>query len=428
LSAEKVAELHTIGARMDRLRPRVELIGLRGDQAVAADEAERQRIKEQKKREAAERREARQREIAERRQNEIAFLGRGVSSGLADRRCNVEKLRASGLPVLATSKDVAVALDVTLSQLRWLCYDSEASRCKHYIEFSIAKKSGGTRLLSAPMPHLERCQRHIFENILSKLSFHDAAHGFIAGRSTVSNAEPHLGARVLVNVDIKDFFPSVSVHRVRRAFEVLGYSPAAATILALLCTARPTREVRFAGQRLYVAIGERGLPQGACTSPALSNLVGHKLDARLAGLCKRLGFAYTRYADDMSCSSRADDADKMVGYLLARLRHIVSDEGFSLNQKKTRVMRGNVSQRVTGLTVNEKLALPRRHVRRLRAILHRAQYEGLAAQNHENHPNFDAWLLGNIAYLQMVDPQRGQTLRKQYLAAKNSNCSPKEPP
>src|SRR4029079_11661853 len=132
------------------------------------------------------------------------------------------------------------------------------------------------------------------------------AHGFVPGRSTMSNAVPHVRRDVVVNADLKEFFPTISFPRVKGVFQELGYSPAVATILALLCTESPRREVTYAGRVWQVAIGPRALPQGACTSPALSNLPARALDARLTGMAQKLGWTYTRYADDLTFSTSGD--------------------------------------------------------------------------------------------------------------------------
>jgi retron-type reverse transcriptase len=155
------------------------------------------------------------------------------------------------------------------------------------------------------------------------------------------------------------------------------------------------------------------LPQGASTSPALANLTARRLDARLAGITAKLGWTYTRYADDLTFSADGEAADK-IGYLLARVRHIAQDEGFAVNEKKTRVQRPNTAQVVTGLVVNKQVAVPRDMVRRLRAILHRARREGLAAQNRDNHPHFEAWVRGMIAYVTMANAEQGRKLRSAY--------------
>src|SRR5207248_2558796 len=125
-------------------------------------------------------------------------------------------------------------------------------------------------------------------------------HGFHPGRSVVTNARVHSGQAFVANLDLESFFPGIGWRRVRRVFHQRGYSSCAATILALLCTEFPRREVVLNGERLYVAKGPRALPQGACTSPALSNQIARRLDRRLTALAHRLEMNFTRYADDMT--------------------------------------------------------------------------------------------------------------------------------
>jgi RNA-directed DNA polymerase len=410
LTPEELADIHAIGEQMDKIRPDLTLAKQAADQAVARERADRQAAKLKKKAEAAERRRVRAEAVAQRRATDITYLGPGVSSGLFDRRANVEKLDAAGLPLLASPVDVADALGVSVSKLRWLTFHSEASPLVHYVRFSVPKKSGGTRDLAAPHCDLAACQSWILKNILEKVTPHAAAHGFVTGRNTLSNATPHTGRAVVVNCDLRDFFPTVTFVRIRGVFRELGYSPAAATILSLLTTESPRRVVKYAGRTLHVAAGPRALPQGACTSPALSNLVARRLDSRLAGIAATLGWVYTRYADDLTFSSETEGG-KLTGYLLARVRHIVADEGFRVNEDKTRVLRRNTAQMVTGIVVNTRPGVRRRLARRIRAILHRAKTTGLMAQNRENMPHFEAWLSGMIAYVSMVNPDQGRALR-----------------
>jgi RNA-directed DNA polymerase len=410
LTPEELVHIHKIGAEMDRVRPDIAHAAQMADAAVARSQAEREALKQQKKQEAAERKRLHTEAVARRKQTDIVFLGRGVSRGLADRRANVERLQQLGLPVLATPADVASAMGVSIPRLRWLAFHNETATRTHYVRFSVPKKSGGTRELASPHRDLRRCQEWILHNILDKLAVHEAAHGFARGRSTVSNAAGHAGREVIVNTDLKDFFPSITFPRVLGMFHGMGYSPAAATILALLCTECPRRTVEYAGTTYHVATGPRALPQGACTSPTLSNRAARKLDARLAGLAGKLGWTYTRYADDATFSA-SGEAAKSVGYLLARIRHVSQDEGFAVNEKKTRVLRQNAAQLVTGIVVNKRPAAPRKLVRRLRAILHRAKAEGLAAQNRDRYPHFEAWLNGMVAYVSMVNPDQGRPLQ-----------------
>lgn len=409
ITPDELSDIHRVGERMEALRPDLAQVQHAAQRVVRQGREEKQRLREQKKREAAERKQRHAEAVAERRRTDIIYLGRGVSKGLASRTSNVEELGSLGLPVLATPAEVAAALGITVPRLRWLAFHAEATQVTHYVRFTVPKRSGGVRELCAPHADLAAAQEWVRANVLGKVPVHAAAHGFVAGRSTVTNATPHVGAAVVVNADLVDFFPTITFPRVLGIFRQLGYSPAAATVFALLCTEAPRRRVTYAGRPLWVATGRRALPQGACTSPALSNLSARRLDSRLSGIAAKLGFRYTRYADDLTFSAPADEGT--VGYLLARVRHIAQDEGFAVNEAKTRVQRRSARQIVTGVVVNERPGVPRETVRRLRAILHRARTEGLAVQNRENHPHFEAWLRGMVAYVQMINPAQGTPLR-----------------
>ena len=419
LTPEELVEIHEVGAEMERLRPSLVSLEVEvqkaGEEAVKADRERRAARKEQKKKEAAERKHLHAEAIARRRATDILFLGRGVSGRLGQRQADVAKLTSQGLPVLATPAEVATALGLSIPQLRWLAFHTDVATRIHYVHFSVPKKSGGTRVLSAPHKKLAAAQKWILDNILSKVPVEPPAHGFHAGRSIVTNASAHVGRRVVLNMDLEAFFPSITFPRIRSVFFRLGYSPAAATILALLCTECSRRQVIYDGKPYWVATGPRGLPQGACTSPALSNQVARRLDKRLAGLARKLGLIYTRYADDLTISGD-EVLQTHVGYVMARVRHIADAEGFAVNDKKSRVLRRNAAQRVTGLVVNDRPTLSRKEIRRLRAILFRAKSEGLDAQNRAGLPHFRAWLLGKIAYLSMVRPEIGAKLRLQFEA------------
>ncbi|WP_435020306.1 reverse transcriptase family protein [Tundrisphaera sp. TA3] len=417
LTPEQLREIHEVGARMERVREASEAAearaGRSGDEAVAADRAERARIKAAKKAEVAERRRLHAEKVAHRHATDIVYLGRGVSGRLNDRTSDLAALEARGMPALQTPADLAEALGLPVPRLRWLAFHAEAATRVHYVGFAVPKRSGGTRSLLAPHTTLALAQRWILERIVARMPVEAEAHGFAPGRSILSNALPHAGKAVVANLDLEAFFPSIGFPRVRSVFQRAGYSPAVATILALLCTECPRRTVTYDGTTYHVATGPRGLPQGACTSPGLSNQVARRLDHRLAGLSAKLGATYTRYADDLTFSG-GPDLDPRVGYLLARVRHLASAEGFRVNEAKTRVLRRNAAQTVTGLVVNDRPGVPRDEVRRLRAILHRARTEGLAAQNRDGHPDFRAYLLGKIAFVGMARPEAGAKLRAEF--------------
>ena len=319
--------------------------------------------------------------------------------------------------MLASPADVAQALGISISRLRWLAFHSDAAEKIHYVRFTVPKKSGGVRELSAPHRDLAAAQRWIFQNILQRLPTHPAAHGFVRGRSIRSNALPHVGRHILVNADLKDFFPTITFHRVRGALEQLGYSPAAATILALLCTESPRRTVEYAGRTFHVATGPRAFRRAPAPAPRCRTSSPAGSIRVLAGIAVKLGWQYTRYADDLSFSADAEaEPERTTGYLLARIRHIAEDEGFSINEKKTRVLKQSSAMAVTGVIVNRRPGVRRREVRRLRAILHNARKHGLASQNRAHDPQFEARIRGQIAFVQMINPDQCRPL----LAALNA--------
>jgi RNA-directed DNA polymerase len=424
LTQAQLVEIHRVGDMWLRYRDAhtlAETIAAKtADEAIERLRREREERRAEKRLLAEERRRERVDAVARRKAEDIVHLGRGVSSRLHLRESDVEALERRGLPILHTPADVAHALGVPVPTLRWLCYHSEAAERPHYAYFEIPKRSGGTRLLAAPQPMLAAAQRWVLAEVLTPLPVEEPAHGFVRGRSTVSNAEPHCARDLVVNQDLSDFFPTITFRRVRGLFESLGYSGAVATVLALLTTEPPRAPVDYDGVRSWVEVGERALPQGAPTSPAISNQVARKLDRRLSGMCAVMGWSYTRYADDLTFSAPAGKRDE-VALLLARVRRIVEGEGFAINPKKGRVQRSAGRQLVTGVVVNDRPHVPREEVRRLRAILHGARATGLEAQNREGRPRFEAWLRGKLAYLAMVDRERGARMLAELDAIVNTH-------
>lgn len=366
-----------------------------------------ERRKETKLRHARERHE-RALAWAERRNIDVLYLGDGVSGGLSG-GAEARATRGEGLPALANAKALASAIGVTLAELRFLAYERALSRVSHYQRFLIAKKSGGHRQISAPMPRLKRAQYWVLDNILAKVPVHAAAHGFVPDRSILSNAAPHVGRDVVVNLDLKDFFPTLGWRRVRGKFRGLGYSEAVATLLALICTEPDVDEVELDGQRLFLRKGERRLPQGAPTSPALTNLICLRLDKRLAGLAAKLGFTYTRYADDMTFSASGEAAER-TGTLLKAVGEIVAAEGFAVHPDKTRIMRKHRRQEVTGLVVNARVNVPRDVLRRFRALLHRIDKTGPEGQSWGKGGDVLVAALGFAHFVKMVDAEAGAAL------------------
>lgn len=261
-------------------------------------------------------------------------------------------------------------------------------RQSHYAFTWIPKRTGGARLLESPKPRLRDAQRAVLDAILSKVPPHEAAHGFVRGRSVVSFAAPHVGRALVVRIDLEDFFGQVHAGRAQGIFRHIGASDTVARALAGLCTARtPSRVLRRRptspdepmerAERARMRLRGPHLPQGAPTSPALANLAAFRLDLRLAGLAARLGARYTRYADDLAFSF--DDARRPRDRFVAMVSHIAREEGFDVAAHKTRWMRAHQRQVLGGLVVNASLRVPRAEVDRMRAVLHRAAIDGLDA-------------------------------------------------
>ncbi len=352
--------------------------------------------------------------LAEENRRTPRFLGHGVSAHLNFEGGDTTRLAARGLPVAETLEQLAELMKLDPSELLWLSYERAAATVDHYIRFEIPKRSGGRRLISSPKPKMRHAQSWISENILNSLAPSKYAMAFRPATSIVDNATPHLNAPIVVKLDLKDFFPSTTFPRVRGYFEYLGFNPGVATVLALICTDAPRVKVTLDGKVNFVAMGERGLPQGACTSPALANLIASPLDARLAGLCDALEprWKYTRYADDLTFSSSEESAD--VGRLLKAVNVIVVDEGFEVNSKKTAVMRAPGRQVVTGLLVGDTIRLSRQDLRKLRAFLHRCDKEGLSAVSGAIGKDALSVARGHLAYLKMVMPDHAASLKERY--------------
>lgn len=372
---------------------------------------ESQARRAEKKKERAAQAKARGEAWAGKRAGAFVHAGLGVSGGLDPRvPSDFAELGRRGLPIWHDAKDVAAALGISIARLRWLTYHRHGATLVHYHRYGIPKKTGGIRAISAPKPALDAAQRAILEKVLAKLAPSEVAHGFVAERSVVSNASPHVGRAVVVNLDLRDFFPSISFRRVKGLFQKLGYNEHVSVVLALLVTEPPRVPALLDGKSMHVALGERVLPQGACTSPAITNAICRRLDARLGGIARALGYRYTRYADDLTFSG--DDPQKLAP-LLGVVRKAIVSEGFVEHGDKTRVMRKGARQEVTGVVVNRKLSLPREERRALRALLENCARHGLASQNREEREDFPAYLRGKVAWACMVDP----TLRAKLLPA-----------
>ncbi|MFT5509214.1 MAG: RNA-directed DNA polymerase [Hyphomicrobiaceae bacterium] len=330
------------------------------------------------------------------------------------------------IPRLATAGDLANWLDVDLNHLDWFAdrYRTAANTgipvLQHYRYSFVTKSHGPPRVIEAPKPKLMTLQKRILRQILNKIPTHDAAHGFVRGRSAHTSAQVHGGEQVVIACDLKDFFLTTPIDRVHATFRSLGYPWQVARLLVGLCTASMPRSVfrrlphdqrhDRPTQQMFAA---PHLPAGAPTSPALANLAAFGLDTRLDGLARTFGANYTRYADDLTFSGDTTLARRVTRFL-GIVAEITADEGYAINQRKTRVMPQTTRQQVTGIVVNSHNNVSRTEYDRLKAVLHNCARNGPVAENRDNHSDFRAHLNGRVTWAENINPQRARKLRTLY--------------
>lgn len=307
---------------------------------------------------------------------------------------------------LETPQGVAEMLEIPYDLLIHMLYRAPANYS--YRHFEIPKRGGGKRQISAPAWQMRILQRKLHQVLEAVYVPKACTHGFQAGRSILSNARPHRGKRYVLNVDLKDFFPTIYFRRVRGMFMKKPYErpPAVATVLAQLCC------------------DNGALPQGAPTSPIVSNMVCARLDGELQALAKRHRCTYTRYADDITYSTTLPIFPRELAIVVGQsetltvgteLEGIIQSNGFEINIKKQRLQPMNRRQEVTGLIVNRFPNVPRRFIRQIRAMLHIwEKYELAEAQARYKYaleeaygpkefiPSFESVVLGKLEFVRMV--------------------------
>ena len=328
------------------------------------------------------------------------------------------------LPVFHTPQELADWLGIRVGKLAWLVHRGTSDRRpqdeqrSHYVYRWDKKRSASLeasspnsrpvqtqwRLIEAPKQTLKGAQRKILAELLEKIPAHQAAHGFVRGRSIVSNARPHVGQAVVIKLDLQNFYANVTYSRVVAIFRSMGYCREAAIWLARLTTsAAPwSLAVPEGDEGLKSLYVRRHLPQGAPTSPAIANLSAFGLDVRLSGLLKKFGGNYTRYADDLTLSG-SDDFRYALRCVIPLTEQIVRSERFRLNHRKRKVIRRGHRQVVTGVVVNAKPNIPRDGFDRLKAILHNCVKLGPSSQNRDGLSDFTAHLRGRIAFVKQLN-------------------------
>ena len=318
---------------------------------------------------------------------------------------NPNELR-SKFYTLEKPQDIADLLEVDLQRLHYHIY--KTSRTSRYSVFNIPKRAGGFRTIAAPATALKIIQQKLNQVLLQVYSPKPCVHSFLLDRSIVSNAKVHLAKRNVFNIDLEDFFPTINFGRVRGLFMGKPYNlcPTASTILAQICC--------FNNQ----------LPQGAPTSPIITNMICARMDSQLMTLAKANKCDYTRYADDITFSTNLRDFPTALVTLNslgqvevgAELEQVITQNGFRINTNKIRLRGKNLRQQVTGIIVNRFPNVRRKLVRQIRAMLHawrkfgleaaqeefRKQYDKKHRSKWKKDPSFKRVVKGKIEYLGMV--------------------------
>ena len=285
---------------------------------------------------------------------------------------------------------------------------------RHYRYYWKLKRHGKCRLIEAPKYRLRALQRKLSSEILNQIPVHEAAHGFRKARSAASHAAPHVGKAVVLKMDLEDFFPSIAPARLVRILMHVGYAEDVAEILTSLSCNHVPSDVfgsfphpdnwsqKRRARQLYC---RPHFPQGSPTSPTIANVCTFRLDSRLAGLARSANAVYTRYADDLLFSGD-EEFSRSIDRFRTSVAVIASEEGFTVNHHKTRVMKRSVRQEAVGLVLNKKLNTRRDEFDRLKAILHRCVLRGPSEVNGGRHIDYRSHLRGRILHIAQSNASR----------------------
>ena len=306
---------------------------------------------------------------------------------------NIKRLIQYKLPVIKNINQLVNILDISEQQEKIFFY-KELRKKYLYRVVEIPKRSGGIRKLEVPIESLKIIQKAINNVILNKFKMSKEANAYIKNRSIVTNAVPHVGAKTIIKIDIKDFFPSINFKHVYGQFRYFGYGENVSKYLALLCVD-----------------GDLKLPQGAPTSPTLSNLISVYMDSRISGYCSKHNYAYTRYADDITISSSEKLSFLIIMSIKSFIFMILRDLEFEPNESKFKYFHNGAKLQVTGVVINDKLSAPKDKIREIENAIRyigkyglqsHMQYLGIDKDNYIGH------LYGLAYYIKMIDKKKGE--------------------
>lgn len=316
----------------------------------------------------------------------------------------------------------------TAKHMNYYCNPKNAFH--RYRQFKIKKKSGGFRQIIAPRNRsfmfMLDCLNEVLKAVYTPSQY---VMGFTEGRSVVTNAAMHKGANYVFNIDLKDFFPSIEQPRVwkRLQLQPFNFPVPVASAIAGLCSMKETREMPDGTKKDFYV-----LPQGAPTSPIITNMICDKLDHRLGGLARRFGLNYTRYADDITFSSMHNVFQENSDFRKELVR-IISDQRFVINDKKTRLQKRGSRQEVTGIIISDRLNVSQKYVRDIRNILYMWEKYGYSVayakffpkykeeKGHvkKGNPDLVNVIDGKLMYLKMVKGEEDSVYKRLYAKFQN---------
>lgn len=313
------------------------------------------------------------------------------------------KLIADSLPVIFSPLHLSLLMGIEEGHFNTVLN----KRQSYYKHFRIKKRRGGFRYISAPKNDLLNYQYWIKEFILDNLSFPDYLTSYRKGISIAQNAFPHQGKELIIKFDLKDFFDHITQDKVFGMFKILGFNESVAIDLARICCVESVQRYGKSYRKNAV------IPQGAPTSPTISNFLASRMDIRLNGYALKNGFSYTRYADDLTFSGPVSKKLKK-----SVIENIIKKEGFLVNNKKTTYVTSSNNQLVTGINVNHHACVPKKFRKNIHTHLHNClrfgPYANLERLHSSDKINYNGWLLGNIHYISTHHLVEGKKMLKKF--------------
>ena len=340
-----------------------------------------------------------------------------------------QNLLEKGYPVIFSLEHLAMLMGVQSGYLRKLIGENkkyanseEPYKFQRYHYFKMKKKDGGYREIMSPSKDLKYIQKWISKNILEKHPLQDSCKGFRKGISIYDNAQPHEKADLLLKVDLLKYYDTITERRVFGVFADMGYVKNLAVVLAKLTTSYhrrqywkniPDKELSQMGYKDFSP--PPVLPQGAPSSPAIANIVANVMDKRFSKLSEKLGFSYTRYADDLTFSIKGEGRLPSLKFI----REIISEERFCVNDNKIKFYKRGVKQYVTGLTIDNGINVSKKYRKEIASHIYFCKKFGV--ENHlkkitkkDDKPRgiliFHDWLFGHICFIQSINKKAGQKL------------------